>query len=169
MITVSIQHPCRDLPGRCLFRTLRCFAVALLGLLYSRKETGVPSDCGVRKVHFGCPAMCPNTLRLGRKLSSRQWSQLFAGLKIPFWMATPHNSSSAADMGRSAAKNKDYEDALAALCRAASMVHVFDYGASRASRPRRFDDSWLRSGSLVGWHSLYWWLIASRFLTHLCF
>ena len=115
-----------------------------------------------------CPAMCPNTLRLGRKLSSRQWSQLFAGLKIPFWMATPHNSSSAADMGRSAAKNKDYEDALAALCRAASMVHVFDYGASRASRPRRFDDSWLRSGSLVGWHSLYWWLIASRFLTHLC-
>ena len=98
---------------------------------------------------LGRPSSCPNAFRLGRRLTARQWSVVRRFEDLVLDGNTPQFIA-AADMGRSAAKNKDYEDSLAALCRAASMVHVFDYGGTKCSHPRRFDDSWMRCGRFVG-------------------
>ena len=113
------------------------------------KRPGVSADRPAQLVHFGKPSSCPMLLDWEKRLTGRQWSVVRRFEDLVLDGNTPQFIA-AADMGRSAAKNKDYEDSLAALCRAASMVHVFDYGGTKCSHPRRFDDSWMRCGRLVG-------------------
>ncbi len=99
---------------------------------------------------LGRPGGAPASIRLGSRLSSRQWSVVKKFQEIVVDGNTPEFID-AGDMGRSAAKNEDQEAALAALCRAVSVGHVFDgYGSVNSSRPDSFDDDWLRCGRVIG-------------------
>ena len=99
---------------------------------------------------LGRPTGAPMCIRLGRRLTSRQWSVVKKFQEIVVDGNTPEFLD-AGDMGRSAAKNEDQELALAALCRSVSMGHVFGgYGSVSSSRPDSFDDDWLRCGRIVG-------------------
>ena len=99
---------------------------------------------------LGRPLSSPDAIRLGRSLSSRQWTVVRRLQDLVVDGNTPEFID-AGDMGRSASKNEDQEKALDALCRAVSMAHVFDgYFGGNSCRPGSFDDSWLRCGKLVG-------------------
>lgn len=99
---------------------------------------------------LGRPISAPDDIRLGRSLSSRQWTVVRRLQDLVVDGNTPEFID-AGDMGRSASKNEDQEKCLEALCRAVSMAHVFDgYFGNSGSRPDSFDDSWLRCGCLVG-------------------
>ena len=99
---------------------------------------------------LGRPTAAPDYIRIGSKLTARQWRVVRRFEDLVLDGNTPQFID-AKDMGRSAAKNESHEEALGALCRAASMVHVFDnYGGGNLRRPGYFNDEWLRCGSLVG-------------------
>ena len=99
---------------------------------------------------LGRPVSAPKYLGIGNKLTARQWSVIrrFEDLVLD---GNCPQFIDAADMGRSASKNQNHEECLEALCRAASMVHVFDnYGCGNISHPGSFEDEWFRCGCLVG-------------------
>ena len=99
---------------------------------------------------LGRPMSAPQYLGIGNKLTARQWSVVrrFEDLVLD---GNSPQFIDAGDMGRSASKNQSHEECLETLCRAASMVHVFDnYGGGSNSRPGSFDDEWFRCGCLVG-------------------
>ena len=99
---------------------------------------------------LGRPTAAPYYIRIGNKLTARQWRVVRRFEDLVLDGNTPQFID-AKDMGRSASKNQSHEEALGALCRAASMVHVFDnYGGGNLRRPGFFDDEWLRCGSLIG-------------------
>ena len=99
---------------------------------------------------LGRPVSAPQYLGIGNKLTARQWSVVrrFEDLVLD---GNSPQFIDAGDMGRSAAKNQSQEECLETLCRAASMVHVFDnYGGGSISHPGSFDDEWFRCGCLIG-------------------
>ena len=99
---------------------------------------------------LGRPSEAPGDIRLGRRLTSRQWTVVKNFQELVVDGNTPEFID-AGDMGRSASKNEDQEVALAAICRSMSMAHVYDvYSGGSSRRPDSFDDSWLRCGKVVG-------------------
>lgn len=80
---------------------------------------------------LGKPAVCPGALRIGRKLSAKQWRVIY---RMEF-LAEDMNSVlsvAAQDMGRSAAKSEMHDSELAALHRACAALS--NYGTYTCSR-----------------------------------
>ena len=102
-------------------------------------------------LHLGCPYGAPPELRLGRRLSFKQWSVIKMMHHLDYDGNLPLLIT-AADMGRAAGKFECLEDTLAALCEAVAGLHVENggYYGDKLTRPSCFNDDWMRSGSLVG-------------------
>ena len=97
------------------------------------------------------PRKAPECLRIGQKLSARQWS----AVKNLEFLARDGNTPELVlvhDMGRAAAKFEGFQDELAALCRAASFLHAEESGyfASGLTHSLASEAEELRCGSLVG-------------------
>eukprot|EP00435_Cladocopium_sp_Y103_P062852 s652_g24.t1 len=85
---------------------------------------------------LGRPKSAPDSLKLGNKLSARQWDTVRRLEHLSFDGNTPELVD-AAGMGRRAAKVEGFEDTLHAIGRAVDCLQVFDNAYS--GRPRRRD------------------------------
>ena len=83
---------------------------------------------------LGRPSIAPSCLRLGRRLTSRQWSVVRTLEHLSFDGNTP-KFVDAGTMGRAAVKVEGYEESLGVLARALSTVQSFD-GAYSCSSSR---------------------------------
>lgn len=97
------------------------------------------------------PHKAPDCLRIGQKLSARQWS-VVKNLEFLVRDGNTPELVLAHDMGRSAAKVEGFQDELAALCRAAAFLHEEEssYFASSLTRCFSCEGESMRCGSLVG-------------------
>ena len=102
-------------------------------------------------LHLGCPYGAPPELRLGRRLSFRQWSVIKMMHRLDYDGNLPLLIT-AADMGRAAGKFECLEDTLAALCSAVAGLHVENggYYGEKLTKPGSFTDDWMRCGNIVG-------------------
>ena len=101
-------------------------------------------------LHLNKPITAPTFLRLGAQLTSKQWSAVKTMLRLVRDSNTPEFIT-AVDMGRSASKYESVEKTLGAMSRAVSSLHVCGgYSRSSVTKPRVFDDVWLKSGCIVG-------------------
>ena len=97
------------------------------------------------------PAVAPECIRLGRRLSSRQWS----AVKMLEHLGTDGNTPEfiqAADMGRSAAKMENFEEVLGAVSRALVSLSSSPapyYGGGLSKHENGGEDN-LKCGKLVG-------------------
>ena len=102
---------------------------------------------------LGGPRGAPAFLCLGGRLSAEQWSVVSYLRHLNRDGNTPNEVDSGM-MGRAAAKFESLEAALSSLHRGVAFLHDLfkdsSFGPVEHSRPARFDDSWLRSGSIVG-------------------
>eukprot|EP00435_Cladocopium_sp_Y103_P017734 s3434_g4.t1 len=98
------------------------------------------------------PSAAPSSLRLGRPLTSRQWSvvRMFEHLSVDG--NTPELVDAVA-MGRAASKIESFEESLAAVARAVSTLqlssHSYWVGGAQPSTST-WDDTALRCGVVVG-------------------
>ena len=97
------------------------------------------------------PRKAPGCLRLGQRLTSRQWPVV----KNLEFLARDGNSPElvlAHDMGRAASKVEGFQDELDALCRAAAFLHVEEssYFGTGLTHSFESDGSDMRCGALVG-------------------
>ena len=116
-------------------KRLVCLQVALLDWLLLNK-----------------PRVAPRELRLGRKLSAKQWSAVQVLLHLAWDGNTPFEVD-AASMGRAASKFESFEEEIATVHRAAGDFLLDGLGlySSKMTRPDdEFEFSSLRSGFLVG-------------------
>ena len=74
---------------------------------------------------LGRPSIAPSCLKLGRRLTSRQWSVVRTLEHLSFDGNTP-KFVDAGTMGRAAVKVEGYEESLGVLARALSTVQSFD-------------------------------------------
>ena len=98
------------------------------------------------------PRVAPRELRLGRKLSAKQWSAVQVLLHLA-WDGNTPSEVDAASMGRAASKFESFEEEIAAVHRAAGDFLLDGLGlySSKMTRPDdHFEFSSLRSGFLVG-------------------
>ena len=101
---------------------------------------------------FNKPRVAPRELRLGRKLSAKQWSAVQVLLHLAWDGNTPFEVD-AASMGRAASKFESFEEEIATVHRAAGDFLLDGLGlySSKMTRPDdEFEFSSLRSGFLVG-------------------
>ena len=101
---------------------------------------------------LGSPSAAPMSLRLGTRLSARQWSVV----KMLEFLAVDRNFPEfveAGDMGRSAGKVEDFQECVDALARAAGVLHAQHggYSFAKPSKPSSLDDNvLLRAGRVQG-------------------
>ena len=104
---------------------------------------------------LGKPAVCPASLRIGRKLSAQQWRVVYRLEALAEDMNSVFRVT-AQDMGRSAAKTELHDEELGALHRACAALsnHTVSYGGFRRSgragsgpRELEVDGAW---GSVIG-------------------
>lgn len=116
------------------FKRLTCLQIATLDWLF-----------------LGRPDVAPRSLRLGARLSAKQWSvvrmieHLAVGRNFPIKVG-------AVDMGRSAMKIEDFQKCIDVLGRATADLHVFDggYGHLKPSKDGNYEQSGLRCGRPAG-------------------
>ena len=104
-------------------------------------------------LHLGCPAAAPTFLRMGSRLSKKQWVAVRNLRRLSMDGNTPEFVDSSL-MGRAAAKFEGLDDTLRNLV--LSMVEMHDglrgYSGDRDEKPEAFEDGWMRCGSLL--HSI---------------
>lgn len=100
-------------------------------------------------LHLGSPCAAPPSLRIGSRLSRKQWDVVRYLLHVSFDGNTPELVDVGL-MGRAAMKFENIERALFFISDSLSTLHQSfgGYEGSRGERPHTFDDEWLRCGSL---------------------
>ena len=104
-------------------------------------------------LHLGCPSAAPTFLRMGSRLSKKQWVAVRNLRRLSMDGNTPEFVDSSL-MGRAAAKFEGLDDTLRNLV--LSMVEMHDglrgYSGDRDEKPEAFEDRWMRCGSLLALH-----------------
>ncbi len=104
-------------------------------------------------LHLGSPKAAPDFIRLGRRLTRKQWDAVRTLRRVSIDGNTPEFIDSTA-MGRAAAKFESLDGSLQRL--ASSLVEVHDglrgYVVDRDDRPEVFEDAWMKCGTLL--HSI---------------
>ena len=100
-------------------------------------------------MHLGEPASAPVEIRLGAALTPQQWSVVNMLRRLSFDSNTPEFVD-ASMMSRAAAKFESMEDVIGSLHRSLLSFEDGSYFGTSVEKPQEFDESWMRSGSLVG-------------------
>ena len=101
-------------------------------------------------LHLGRPCGAPAEMRLGAALTPQQWN---VALRLRHYSVDGNTPEfvDASSMSRAASKMESMEETIAALHRSLASMHVDgSYFGERLDKQVEFDDSWMRSGSLVG-------------------
>ena len=98
---------------------------------------------------LGEPDAAPVEIRLGVPLTPQQWSAVNMLRHLSFDSNTPELVD-AKMMSRAAAKFESMEDTIGALHRSLLACDDGGYYGPRFDKMEEFDDSWMRSGALVG-------------------
>ena len=121
----------------------------------------VDSDGGWKKIvlcmqvlalswlHLGEPEAAPREIKIGNALTPQQWSVVNMLRHLSFDSNTPEFVD-AALMARAAAKFESMEEVMGSLHRSLNSFECSLYSGDRFFKHEDFDDSWMRSGSLVG-------------------
>ena len=101
---------------------------------------------------LGCPDVAPHFIRLGARLTARQWTAVEV-MRHLAWDGNTPETIDAESMGRGASKIESFEDAIAALHRA--LAHTDSeqsrYFGLNVTKPESvFDSSSLACGTIVG-------------------
>ena len=101
-------------------------------------------------LNLGCPDVAPAFLRLGSRLTAKQWDVVHYLRRLSFDDNLPEFVDSAL-MGRAASKFENIDDLLAALSRSVVSLHAMGNGyfGKPKDRPLEFDDSWMASGAML--------------------
>ena len=101
-------------------------------------------------LHLGCPVAAPSSMRVGSKLSRKQWEVVRYLLRISVDGNTPELVD-VGSMGRSAMKFENIERALKQISESLSSMHGFarGYSEGRGEAPPTFDEAWFKCGSLM--------------------
>ena len=100
-------------------------------------------------LHLGEPSSSPMEIRLGVALTPQQWSVVNVLRHLSFDSNTPEFVDSSM-MARAAAKFENMEDVVGSLHRSLLSFEDRSYFGTSVDKPLDFDDTWMRSGSLVG-------------------
>ena len=98
---------------------------------------------------LGEPHAAPMEIRMGVPLTPQQWSVVSMLRRLSFDSNTPEFIDSNM-MSRAAAKFESMEDTIGSLHRSLLACDDGGYFGPRFDKAEEFDDTWMRSGSLIG-------------------
>ena len=126
-----------------------------------RSGASTVSDCPLKRLVslevaafdwlcLNLPDAAPCSLRIGARLSARQWTVVKKMMQLVVDGNTPEFVT-ATDMGRAAVKMEKFQDRIAVLARSLAEVHDVErpYFSEKHSRPEAFEGS-LRCGQVCG-------------------
>ena len=100
-------------------------------------------------LHLGEAEAAPREIKIGNALTPQQWSVVNMLRHLSFDSNTPEFVD-AALMARAAAKFESMEEVMGSLHRSLTSFEGSLYSGDRFFKHEDVDDSWMRSGSLVG-------------------